>query len=46
MPSFRIYNFITKSFTNCDVGGSSENNYEYCPINDIILIPTGNPKDN
>ena len=46
IPPFQLYNFITKSFTVCDVGGSSENSYEYCPVNDIILIPSGNWKTN
>ena len=46
IPPFKLYDFITKSFTICDVGGRSENSYEYCPINDIILIPSGDPKTN
>ncbi|KAM3145806.1 hypothetical protein pb186bvf_002101 [Paramecium bursaria] len=35
-----IYDFVRKSLTVCDQCYIS-NNYEYCPINDIVLIPKG-----
>ena len=35
-----IFDFIRKSLTICDRCYTS-NRYEYCPINDIILIPQG-----
>ncbi|KAM3143173.1 hypothetical protein pb186bvf_004759 [Paramecium bursaria] len=39
-PPFHLYNFFTKSFTICNVESSCDNTYEYCPINDVILIPS------
>ncbi|KAM3143161.1 hypothetical protein pb186bvf_004747 [Paramecium bursaria] len=41
-PPVNLYDFVRKNFTICNVESSCDNSYEYCQVNDVILIPTGN----